>query len=185
MHIEKSSIYTKGGDKGKTSLLGGKRVSKFHQRIEAYGTVDELMAQVAMLRDMIENPQLREQLSEIMERLMASSAVIAADGGDIPENMPELENKDVLYVEEAIDRIDHELPKLDHFILPGGHIHASQANIARTVCRRAERILLKLHEEEPVDEIIIRYFNRLSDYFFLISRKIAHDYGIKEIPWKP
>ncbi|MDF1570251.1 MAG: cob(I)yrinic acid a,c-diamide adenosyltransferase [Bacteroidales bacterium] len=185
MNIEKSLIYTKGGDKGKTALLGGRRVSKYHHRIEAYGTVDELMAHTALLRDLSEDETAREQLLVILERLMSAASVIAADGDNLPDNMPSLSDADVEYLEQAIDVMDHALPKLTSFILPGGHPATSQAHVARTVCRRAERIILKLQDKESVDEIIIRYFNRLSDYYFLLSRKLSYYFGAGEIPWKP
>ena len=177
MNIEKSTIYTKGGDKGKTSLLGGRRVPKYHRRIEAYGTVDELMAHTALLRDYTEDEFLREQLLVILERLMSAASVLAADGDELPANMPVLTENDVQYLENAIDVMDHELPPLSSFILPGGHISSSQAHVARTVCRRAERNILKLQDEESIDEIVIKYFNRLSDYFFLLSRKLAYISG--------
>jgi len=180
-----SSIYTKTGDQGKTSLLGGKRVSKYHQRIEAYGTVDELMAHTALLRDMCTDQPSREQLLVILERLMSAASVIAADSKELPANMPSVTEADVQYLEQAIDVMDDHLPELKSFILPGGDPVASQAHIARTVCRRAERIILKLHDEVPVDEVIIIYFNRLSDYYFLLSRKLASISGAEEIPWKP
>jgi cob(I)alamin adenosyltransferase len=183
--IEKSLIYTKGGDKGKTSLLGGKRVSKFHIKIEAYGTVDELMANVALLMDMTSAKDVKLELIQILERLMSAASIIAAEGNDLPDNMPSLSERDVEFLEKSIDLMDHELPKLTSFILPGGNMASSQAHIARTVCRRAERIILKLAEEEPVEEIIIKYFNRLSDYYFLLSRKLAYITGASEIPWKP
>lgn len=185
MNIEKSLIYTKGGDKGKTSLLGGRRVSKYHTRIEAYGTVDELMAHTALLRDHTADEASREQLLVILERLMSAASLIAADGDDLPDNMPSLTEADIEYLENAIDVMDHDLPKLSSFVLPGGHPAVSQAHVARTVCRRAERNILVLQDKESVDEIIIKYFNRLSDYFFLLSRKLAYYFGAEEIPWKP
>lgn len=185
MDIEKSTIYTKGGDKGQTSLLGGRRVPKYHIKIEAYGTVDELMAHTALLRDMVKDDDIREELLVIIERLMSAASVIAADGDDLPDNMPSLAESDVEYLERSIDVMDHSLPQLTSFILPGGEPSSSQAHIARTVCRRAERMILRLSEEEDVEELIVKYFNRLSDYYFLLSRKLAHISGAGEIPWKP
>lgn len=185
MSIEKSSIYTKGGDKGMTSLLGGKRVAKHHLKIEAYGTVDELMAHTALVRDMSDDKMVKEQLLVVLDRLMSAASIIAAEGNELPENMPSLSEDDIDYLERAIDQMDHELPKLTSFILPGGIPSSSQAHVARTVCRRAERIILKLGDEEVVEDIIMKYFNRLSDYYFLLARKLAHISGIQEIPWKP
>ena len=185
MEIKKSGIYTKGGDTGKTSLLGGRRVDKFDSKIEAYGTIDELMANTALLRDMVKDEHIREELLVVLDRLMSAASVIAADGDNLPANMPSLTEKDVRFLEESIDIMDASLPPLHSFILPGGDMASSQAHISRTVCRRAERLILKLTENEPVNEIIIKYFNRLSDYYFLISRKLMSISGISEIPWKP
>lgn len=185
MEIKKSGIYTKGGDKGTTSLLGGRRVPKYDLRIEAYGTVDELMAHTALLRDMIADEKTREELLFVLDKLMSSASIIAADGDNLPSNMPVIVDEDVIYLEKSIDRMDFELPILNSFILPGGHVSSSQAHVSRTVCRRAERIILKLSETDPVDEVIIRFFNRLSDYYFLIARKLCITSGSAEIHWKP
>jgi cob(I)alamin adenosyltransferase len=185
MDIKKSTIYTKGGDKGMTSLLGGRRVSKFHQKIDAYGTVDELMAHTALLMDYSKDEKIKAQLLRILDRLMSAASVIAAEGEDLPANMPSVSEDDVVFLEEAIDQMDHVLPALTSFILPGGDVASSQAHVARTVCRRAERIILKLNETEPVEQIIIKYINRLSDYYFLLSRLLAYNSGAPEIPWKP
>lgn len=168
-----------------TSLLGGKRVAKHHLKIEAYGTVDELMAHTALVRDMSDDKMVKEQLLVVLDRLMSAASIIAAEGNELPENMPSLSEDDIDYLERAIDQMDHELPKLTSFILPGGIPSSSQAHVARTVCRRAERIILKLGDEEVVEDIIMKYFNRLSDYYFLLARKLAHISGIQEIPWKP
>ncbi len=185
MGIEKSTIYTKGGDQGKTSLLGGRRVSKFHQKIEAYGTIDELMAHTALLRETTDDERIKEQLLVVLDKLMSAASLVASDGKNLPDNMPEISEKDVLFLEEAIDVMDHDLTPLRSFILPGGNISSSQAHIVRTVCRRAERNILKLHKTESVDDIIIKYFNRLSDYYFVLSRMLTHLSGAPEIPWKP
>jgi cob(I)alamin adenosyltransferase len=185
MGVEKSTIYTKGGDQGMTSLLGGRRVTKYHQKIESYGTVDELMAHTALLRDMTDDEKIKSQLLVVLDRLMSAASIIAADGEELPANMPELSEKDVQFLEESIDLMDHILPPLRSFILPGGDASSSQAHVARTVCRRAERNILKLNEAEPVDAIIIKYFNRLSDYYFLLARMLSHISNTPEIPWKP
>lgn len=185
MGIEKSTIYTKGGDQGMTSLLGGRRVTKYHQKIESYGTVDELMAHTALLRDMTGDENIKSQLLVVLDRLMSAASIIAADGEELPANMPELTEKDVQFLEESIDLMDHALSPLRSFILPGGDPTSSQAHVARTVCRRAERNILKLNEAEPVDAIIIKYFNRLSDYYFLLARMLSHISNTPEIPWKP
>jgi len=182
---KKSSIYTKGGDKGETSLLGGKRVPKFHQRIEAYGTVDELMAHTALLRDQIpsEEEALRAELLVILDLLMRSASVLAADCDDCKATLPFISEENVSFLEQSIDRMDAELEPLTSFILPGGHQVVSQAHVARTVCRRGERAILRLAADEEVDEIILRFFNRLSDYYFLLSRKLAQIFKVAQIPW--
>ena len=185
MELKKSNIYTKGGDRGQTSLLGGRRVPKHHIKIEAYGTIDEVMAHVALLREQTEAREVREQLLIILERSMSAASVIAADGDDLPANMPSLSERDVQFLEDAIDVMDDKLPPLTSFILPGGHVTSAQAHVARTICRRAERMILKLSEEELVDELIIKYFNRLSDYFFVLARYLTYANGAPEIPWKP
>ena len=184
MSKKKSNIYTKGGDKGITSLPGGRRVPKYDNKIEAYGTMDELIAHTALLRDMTEDEKIREDLLLILEKLLSAASLVAIDNDDLPENLPALTESDVKSLEVFIDVMDNELPILKSFIIPGGHISSSQAHVARTVCRRAERIILKLDKNEPVNEVIIKYFNRLSDYYFLLSRKLAAIYKQKEIPWK-
>ena len=185
MKNRKSIIYTRGGDKGETSLLGGKRVSKYHLRIECYGTVDELMAHTALLRDVTEDSAVRDELGIILDRLMSSASILAADGEDYPDNMPEITEEDITFMEKAIDVMDAALPPLNSFVLPGGHPAVSQAHVARTVCRRAERMILRLADQEAVDMIIVRLFNRLSDYYFVLSRKLAHDLKVEQTPWKP
>ncbi|MFC2089280.1 cob(I)yrinic acid a,c-diamide adenosyltransferase [Bacteroidota bacterium] len=185
MDNRKSTIYTKGGDRGETSLLGGRRVPKYNIRIEAYGTIDELMANTALLMDFAENASVKKELQIIIERLMSAASVVASDGNNLHDNMPKITEDDVNFLEERIDEMDFELPELHSFILPGGHVSASQAHIARTICRRTERIILRLNENEEVDSIIIKYFNRLSDYYFLLSRKLCNLNNVDEIPWKP
>jgi len=182
---EKSNIYTKGGDRGETSLLGGKRVPKYHYRIEAYGTVDELMAHTALLRDQIpvEEESLRAEMLVILDCLMGTASILAADCESCKENLPVITEDQVVFLEKAIDRMDESLEPLTSFVLPGGHPVVSQAHVARTVCRRAERTILLLASREEVDDIIIRFFNRLSDYYFMISRQLAQIFKVKQIPW--
>lgn len=180
----KSSIYTKGGDKGETSLIGGRRVPKYHLRIEAYGSVDELMAQTAMLRDLVDDAALKEELLTILDIQMATSSILALDFKEVPEGIPQPGIDQVSFLEDRIDEMDASLEPLHSFILPGGHPAISQAHIARTVCRRTERTILKLMQEVEIDEIIVQFYNRLSDYFFVFSRKIASDLGVQQPPWK-
>lgn len=182
---KKSNIYTKGGDRGETSLLGGKRVPKYHIRIEAYGTVDELMAHTALLRDMSADApeEIRAELLVILDVLMRAASLLAADCDDCRDRLPVITEEQVAYLEKAIDRMDEELEPLTSFILPGGHPVVSQAHVARTVCRRAERAILRLAAEEEVEEILLRFFNRLSDYYFVLSRELAYIFKVKQIPW--
>ena len=181
---KKSRIYTREGDKGETSLIGGRRVPKYHPRIEAYGCVDELMAHTSLLRDLVADPLLKENLLTILDFQMATSSVLAVDFKEIPEGIPRVGNDQVKFLENLIDEMDASLEPLHYFIIPGGHPAVSQAHIVRTVCRRAERSILKLNQESEVDEITVRFYNRLSDYFFIFSRKIANLLGVEQKPWK-
>ena len=180
---KKSGIYTKGGDKGKTSLIGGRRVPKYHSRIESYGTVDELMAHTTMLRDLVDNEAVKEDLLTILNIQMATASVLAADCDDCPIELPVVGEEHVAFLEEKIDRMDASLEPLNSFVIPGGHPAVSQAHIARTVCRRTERVILHLSQEVNIQEDIIRFYNRLSDYFFVLSRHIASLYGVRQKPW--
>lgn len=177
------TIYTKGGDTGETSLIGGKRVLKSDIRIEAYGTVDELIAFVGLLRDQPVRTKISNDLIKIQDKLMICAAILAADCDNCEDNIPELRVKDVDFLEKEIDAMTVELPPLNSFILPGGHQVVSVCNVVRTVCRRAERRIIELHQKNKFPEIIIRYINRLSDYFFVLSRLLSSDYQIDEIKW--
>jgi cob(I)alamin adenosyltransferase len=178
-------IYTKKGDKGLTSLIGGRLVPKTHKRIEAYGSVDELMAHIGMLHDMWNNQQINESLMFILDRLMTCTAILATDCDDCGVSIPEISDNDVFILEHEIDHMESELPALNAFILPGGNKVSSQCHIARTVCRRAERQIIGLSSELFVPDVVIRFMNRLSDYLFVLSRKILHDNNQKDTPWKP
>ncbi len=177
------TIYTKGGDTGETSLIGGKRVLKSDIRIEAYGTVDELIAFVGLLRDQPVRTKVSNDLIKIQDKLMICAAILAADCDNCEDNIPELRVKDVDFLEKEIDAMTVELPPLNSFILPGGHQVVSICNVVRTICRRAERRIIELHQKNEFPEIIIRYINRLSDYFFVLSRLLSSDYQIDEIKW--
>lgn len=184
MNDSKSSIYTKGGDKGETSLIGGRRVPKHHPRIEAYGSVDELMAHTSMLRDLVDDPSLKNELLKILDIQMSTASLLAVDSDDWPEALPQVGVVQVTFLEKRIDQMDASLESLSSFVIPGGDPAVSQAHIARTVCRRTERTILKLMEETNVDASIVQFYNRLSDYFFVLARKIADIKGIKQKPWK-
>jgi cob(I)alamin adenosyltransferase len=178
-------IYTKTGDQGTTSLLGGTRVAKTHLRLEAYGTLDELNAFLGLVRDQPVNEKRSAELKAIQDRLFTLGSHLAAEPSRTKLKMPDLRNEDIQLLEEAIDRMETELPPLRNFILPGGHTAVSMAHVARTVCRRAERQAVALHEQEPIEEIILKYLNRLSDYLFVLARKMGHELGVEEQAWKP
>ncbi len=178
-------IYTKGGDKGQTALIGGTRVPKYHQRIEAYGTIDELKSYIGLIRDLSENEQTRELLFEIQDRLFTAESLIAADTEESSKNLPKLFEVDVELLEKNIDQMNEKLPELSSFIMPGGHPLASHTHIARTICRRAERQTIKAAVEFAIDPLCVKYLNRLSDFLFVLARKFAFELGGEEITWKP
>ncbi len=176
-------IYTKTGDKGDTSLFGGKRVPKDNVRIEAYGTIDELNAFLGVLHDTIENLDQQQLIEQVQNNLFTIGSLLANEGKSTPY-IPDLSNEAILSLETAIDDMDALLPPLKNFILPSGHTMISFCHIARCVCRRAERRLVELDHSEAVDPKLLKFLNRLSDYLFVLSRKIAFDLGVKEIVWK-
>ncbi len=180
-------IYTKTGDKGTTSLIGGTKVPKSHLRIEAYGTVDELNSYIGLCKDLLVDEQSRKTLSEIQDRLFTIGSSLACDPVKEPKmRIPDLKEKDVHLLENEIDRMNESIPAMKFFILPGGHVHLSQLHIARCVCRRAERCCVRLLEEqEEVEAIVLQYLNRLSDYLFVLSRYTGYLLKVEEIPWKP
>ncbi|MBP6303824.1 MAG: cob(I)yrinic acid a,c-diamide adenosyltransferase [Bacteroidia bacterium] len=178
-------IYTKTGDKGETSLIGGVRVPKYHLRIESYGTVDELNSYIGLVKDMITDEHAKEVLYEIQDRLFTIGSVLASDPEKSKMKIPDLHETDVELLEKEMDAMDENLPELRSFILPGGHPAVSTAHVARCICRRAERLVVHLSNESQVPEIIAVYLNRLSDYLFVLSRKIATDFNVDEIPWRP
>ena len=178
-------IYTKTGDEGSTSLIGGSRLKKDHDKIEAYGTVDELNAWIGLLGDAPENIQRKEILKEIQDRLFTIGSELASESGQNKKQLPDLLEQDVVFLENLMDEMDEVIPTLRAFVLPGGHTLVSQTHIARTVCRRAERQVIRLGNSEEVNPLIIRYLNRLSDYLFVLSRKITQEQNAEEIAWKP
>jgi cob(I)alamin adenosyltransferase len=180
-------IYTKTGDKGNTSLIGGTKVPKSDLRIEAYGTVDELNSFIGLCRDLITDEPARELLQSVQDRLFVVGAALACDPEKEPKmKIPDLLPEDVTALEKAIDKMNETLPVMKFFILPGGHPTVSQLHVARCVCRRAERCCVRLElESKEVEPIILQYLNRLSDYLFVLARYIAHETGIAEIAWKP
>lgn len=177
-------IYTKTGDKGETSLLGGTRVSKSHIRIEAYGNVDELNSHVGLLRDQLLPQHDIQILLEIQDRLFTIGSLLAADT-KLKMKIPGLFPADVTFLEKEIDKMNEILPEMRSFILPGGHQVVSFCHIARCICRRAERAVISLALEEQVGELVIIYLNRLSDYLFVLARKLTVHFSGTETPWKP
>ena len=180
-------IYTRTGDKGETSLIGGKRVPKYHTRIEAYGTVDELISYIGLIRDQNISNEIKNQLIDIQSDLMACASILAADCSNCGVELPEIKKDDVEKLERYINNLELELPQLTSFVLPGGHTIVSFTHIARNISRRAERNAIRLSEEEKneINEEVIQYLNRLSDFLFMLARKFIKDFGVKEILWKP
>ncbi len=178
-------IYTKTGDQGLTSLIGGVRVPKHHIRIEAYGTVDELNSYIGLIRDQEIHDSYKEILKEIQDRLFTIGSSLASDPEKSKMKIPDLHEEDILLLEKEMDQMTEALPELKNFILPGGHTIVSYCHLARVVCRRAERIAVHLSEISYVDEMGIRYLNRLSDYLFTLSRKVAQDLQVEEYKWIP
>ncbi|TAL63364.1 MAG: cob(I)yrinic acid a,c-diamide adenosyltransferase [Bacteroidetes bacterium] len=178
-------IYTKKGDKGETGLLGGTRVKKSHIRIESYGTVDELNSWIGLIRDQNIDKHSKEILIHIQDRLFTIGSHLASDPAKSKAKIPDIKEEDITILEKEIDKMNESLPEMRSFVLPGGHTIASYCHIARCVCRRAERCSVRLASEEKVDDSIIKYLNRLSDYLFVLSRKLTKDLKAKEVPWKP
>lgn len=179
-------VYTKGGDRGKTSLVGGERVSKDDTRVEAYGTIDELMAQVAFLHDnMLDNDSLtteREQLQQILNSLMSIAAILATES-DPKHKVCNIKSQEIAKIEDWIDQISAALPPIDRFTLPGGNCLVSLTHICRTICRRAERRIVSAAQQHAINENVTSYINRLSDYLYVLGRKLTKEFNIKETYW--
>ncbi len=189
---EQMKIYTKTGDNGMTSLFGGKRVSKNHIRIESYGTVDELNCHIGLIRDQEINKRYKTILIEIQDRLFTVGAILATphESETLKNGQARLQNlgiieADITLLETEIDTMEMTLPPMTHFVMPGGNSIVSYCHIARCVCRRAERLAVCLHEIETVDIMVMQYLNRLSDYLFVLSRKLAFDLNATETKWVP
>jgi cob(I)alamin adenosyltransferase len=178
-------IYTKTGDQGITSLLGGTRVPKSDLRIDAYGTVDELNSYIGLLRDQPVNADRTNLLKEIQDRLFTIGADLATVPGKDKIKKPDLHPEDIELLENEMDQMELRLPPLTAFILPGGHTAVSFCHVARTVCRRTERITVELASLEPVSDLVIQYLNRLSDYLFVLGRIMALELDIEEVTWRP
>jgi len=177
-------IYTKIGDKGTTSLIGGTKVLKSDLRIEAYGTVDELNSYVGLCNDFLTDEHSKKILREIQDRLFTIGSSLACDPEKEPKmKIPDLKEEDVVLLEREIDKMNEVLPKMKSFILPGGHTTVSHIHVARCICRRAERCCVRLNEQ--VDLFVLKYLNRLSDYLFVLARFASHLLNAEEIAWKP
>ncbi|MGB6150694.1 MAG: cob(I)yrinic acid a,c-diamide adenosyltransferase [Pricia sp.] len=185
-------IYTKTGDDGTTGLIGGTRVKKHHIRIESYGTVDELNSWLGLIRDQEIDIPLKEVLTQIQKKLFIVGAILATDpakailkNGKKRLNIQEITESDIEFLETEIDTMEANLPQMTHFILPGGHTTVSYCHIARTVCRRAERMCTLLHDNAPFDEALLKYINRLSDFLFVLARKLSQTFQVIEVKWIP
>jgi len=185
-------IYTKTGDKGTTALFGGTRVPKHHIRIESYGTVDELNSHLGLVRDQDMDQHYKDVIMHIQDRLFTIGAILATDpeknilkNGKERLNIPKISSENINLLEKEMDSMNDALPPMTHFVLPGGHQTVSFCHIARCVCRRAERLSTSLNEISPIDSNTLMYLNRLSDYLFVLARKLSHDLQADEIKWIP
>ena len=180
-------IYTKTGDKGKTSLIGGTKVSKSHLRIDTYGTVDELNSWLGLVNDHMTERPVKNLLKEIQDRLFTIGSSLACDPDkETKMSIPDLHAKDIQLLEDSIDAMNETLPAMKFFVLPGGHVAVSHCHIAHCVCRRAERLCVAMQDQEMfVEPLVLQYLNRLSDYLFVLSRYVGHLMHVEEIPWKP
>lgn len=180
-------IYTKTGDKGSTSLIGGTKVLKSHYRIESYGTIDELNSYIGLVKDMLQPVHQGSTLPEIQDRLFTIGSALACDPNkETALKIPDLKQSDIQLLEDEMDKMDEVLEPMKSFILPGGHPTISTIHIARCVCRRAERLCVQLMDiGEPVEPLILQYLNRLSDYLFILARYAGHLLAVPDIPWKP
>jgi len=185
-------IYTKTGDKGTTALFGGTRVPKHHIRIDSYGTVDELNSHIGLIRDQKMDKHHKDVLIRVQDRLFTIGAILATDpeklvmkNGKARLNIPLIKEEDILLLENEMDAMNDSLPPMTHFVLPGGHTTVSYCHITRCVCRRAERLASALYEISPFDERTLKYLNRLSDYLFVLARKLSNDLQADEVKWIP
>ncbi|MGB5665250.1 MAG: cob(I)yrinic acid a,c-diamide adenosyltransferase [Maribacter sp.] len=185
-------IYTKTGDDGTTGLFGGTRVSKHHIRIDSYGSIDEVNSWLGLIRDQKIDERSKNTIAVIQDKLFTVGAIMATDpkkailkSGKERLNIPKIKPSDIELLEKEMDQMNESLPPMTHFILPGGHTTVSYCHIARTVCRRAERLASQLYENEPFDKNVLSYINRLSDYLFVLARKLSLDLKVNEIKWIP
>lgn len=179
-------IYTKTGDKATTALFTGKRVPKHHIRIESYGTIDELNSYLGLIRDQEIPAFYKDFLAQLQHQLFTLGAILATEPTkDNRLKIPRISTEDIAVLEKEMDRMNEELPEMTHFILPGGHTTVSYCHIARTVCRRAERMISYLNDEQTVPETVLAYVNRLSDYLFVLARMLSKELKAEEVKWIP
>lgn len=180
-------IYTKTGDLGKTSLIGGTKVPKNHLRIETYGTIDELNSFIGLIGDHVTAIHTKSTLKEIQDRLFTVGSSLACDPEKEPKmKIPDLHEGDISLLEKEIDKMNDAIPPMKSFVLPGGHVSVSTIHIARCVCRRCERLCVNMQQQDMfVEPLVIKYINRLSDYLFILARYTGHQLGVEEVPWKP
>ena len=177
-------IYTKTGDDGSTSLFGGNRIYKNNERVEAYGNIDELNAHIGYLIDSLIDQEIKNFLFKIQNNLFIIGSHLATVDKKFIKTLPIITEEDIVHLEQKIDLYNESLPVMKHFILPGGHLSVSSCHITRTVCRRAERSIVSVSQHETINPIIVKYLNRLSDYLFILSRKLLFDLNLQEIYWK-
>lgn len=185
MSNQEFKVYTKGGDNGKTSLIGGKRVPKHDLQVEAYGTIDELKSYTGLVYDFTDDLLSKKNLLIVIEKLFIAESLVACATFDDQLKMPQLLEEDVIFLEKDIDRMTKDLTPLSSFILPGGHPLISHIHIARTICRRAERAYLRYTEQGEINLVVEHYLNRLSDYYFTLARYTAMLLKVDEILWLP
>jgi cob(I)alamin adenosyltransferase len=185
--IMATKIYTKTGDSGSTSLIGGTKVPKSDLRIDAYGTVDELNSWIGLINDQLDMEEFKNELKDIQDRLFTIGSSLACDADKEPKmKLPDLHDTDIRLLEVKIDEMTAQLPPMKSFILPGGHVTVSSIHVCRTVCRRAERLLVAMQQHELfLEPKVLQYINRLSDYLFTLARYAAEKMGVLEIAWKP
>ena len=176
-------IYSKKGDKGKTSLIGGKIVDKHNLSVDAYGTIDELNSFIGLLKDYVEDKKIKKVLHNIQLKLFSIGSILASPGDKNFSEKAKIEKKDVEYIELEIDKLNEHLPDLKNFIIPGGHKVSSYCHVCRSICRRAERRVSELNNQHKISPCILSYINRLSDFFFVLSRHIKHSNNIEETYW--
>ncbi len=175
-------IYTKTGDDGTTSLYGGQRVNKHNLKVEAYGSIDELNAQLGLLRDLVDDYDIKSKII-LIQKVLFSIGSILASTPKMKHKLPKMKPSDVEFLELEMDGMTANLDPMTHFILPGGHPIVSQCHVARCVCRRSERRVCQLAENEDIDPTLIKFINRLSDYLFILSRSLARSLSVEETKW--